>query len=121
MPQIKPNIDSGGFLGEEEEESYQGDKRLWCNKKFTRKSNLDRHIVRTHDNKSIHHHGLQFVDKQYITKETHCFLHQGVINDGQMFHCFVCNFSVCGDCMLEDCKYCNRDLCNHKKILIVIN
>ena len=93
----------------------------WCNKKFTKKSNLDRHIVRTHDNKSIHHHGLQFVDKKYITKETHCFLHQGVINDGKMFHCFVCNFSVCADCMEEDCKYCNKDLCNHKKILIVIN
>ena len=48
MSQIKANINSGGFLGEEEEESHQGDKRLecrWCNKKFTRKSNVDRHIM----------------------------------------------------------------------------
>ena len=68
---------------------------------------------------SIHHHGLQYADKKY-TKETHCFLHQGV-NDGKMFHCFVCNFSICADCMEEDCKYCNRDICNHKNILIVVS
>ena len=131
MPQIKANIDSGGFLGEVEEdlllregEEEDFDRKLewrWCSKKFTRKSNLDRHIVRTHDNKSIHYHGLQYIDKKYITKETQCFLHEGGINDGKMFHCFVCNFSICADCMEEDCKYCNRDLCNHKKILIVIN
>ena len=100
MSQIKPNIDSGGFLGEGEEESHRKGERLecrWCNKKFTRKSNLDRHIFRTHDNKSIHYHGLQYIDKKYITKETQCFLHEGAINDGKMFHCFVCNFSICAD------------------------
>ena len=91
----------------------------WCNKLFTRKSNLKRHILKTHDNKSIHHHGLQYVDKKYI-KETECSLHNGTIKDGKLFHCYTCNFSVCADCMEEDCRYCNRNICNHKKILIVI-
>ena len=37
LPMPQANIDSGGFLGEEEEESYQGDKRLecrWCSLVF---------------------------------------------------------------------------------------
>lgn len=93
----------------------------YCEQKFTRKSNLKRHMLRQHDNKSIHQHGLQFVDKRYVLNETLCFLHEGVIRDGKMFHCFPCNFSICSDCMEEDCKYCNRDICTHKNILIIIN
>ena len=61
------------------------------------------------------------MDKKYIRRDTRCFLHDGQIKDGMIFHCFVCNFSVCTDCMSEDWKFCNRDLCNHKKILIVIS
>ena len=51
----------------------------WCSKKFSKKSNLQRHITNQHDNKSIHHHGLQYVDKKFIKRDTYCFLHQGVI------------------------------------------
>ena len=87
----------------------------WCSKLFTRKSNLKRHILRTHDNKSIHHHGLQYVDRRY-TKETECSLHNGTIKDGKMFHFVILVYAL-----EEDCRYCNRDICNHKKILIVIN
>ena len=93
----------------------------WCSKKFTKKSNLQRHITNQHDNKSIHYHGLQYVDKKYIRREVDRFLHHRVINDGKMFHCFACNFIVCADCMEESCKLCNKDICNHKKILIIIN
>ena len=93
----------------------------YCDKTFTKKSNLKRHMLRQHDNKSIHHHGLQYVDKRYILRETMCFLHKGIINDGKMFHCFTCNFSICSDCMEEDCIYCNRNICTHKNILIIIN
>ena len=93
----------------------------YCDKTFTKKSNLKRHMLRQHDNKSIHHHGLQYVDKRYISRETMCFLHKGIINDGKMFHCFTCNFSICSDCMEEDCIYCNRNICTHKNILIIIN
>ena len=93
----------------------------WCNKLFTRKSNLKRHIRKAHDSKSIHHHGLQYVDKQYINRNTTCSLHDGEILNGKMFHCFACNFSVCASCMEEECRYCSRNICNHKKILIVIN
>ncbi len=93
----------------------------WCRKKFTKKSNLDRHVYNQHDNKSIHHHGLTYVDKQYIKRNTECFLHDGKIRQGMMFHCFVCNFSVCADCMEEECKFCNKDICRHKKIIIIIN
>ena len=90
----------------------------WCSKKFTKKSNLQRHVYNQHDNKSIHHHGLRYVDKKYI-RDTECFLHNGQIKDGMIFHCFACNFSVCADCMEEDCKLCTKDICNHKKILII--
>ena len=93
----------------------------WCSKKFNKKSTLDKHVYNQHDNKSIHHHGLQYVDKKHVVMQARCFLHDGEIEDGMIFHCFVCNFSICADCMSEDCKYCNRDLCSHKKILIVIN
>ena len=93
----------------------------WCDKTFTRKSNLKRHVLRTHDSKSIHHHGLQYVNKKYIRRDTLCFLHDGTIKDGMIFHCFVCNFSICASCISEDCKVCNKDICNHKKIIIVIN
>ena len=93
----------------------------YCDETFTRKSNLKRHVLRKHDNKSIHHHGLQFVDKEHIMRETYCYLHEAVIKDGKLFHCFACNFSICADCMEEDCRYCNRDICTHKNILIVIN
>ncbi len=93
----------------------------WCGKKFTEKSNLDKHVYNQHDKKSIHHHGLQYVDKKCVTMDTRCFLHDGAIQDGMIFHCFVCNFSICGDCMSEDCKVCNKDICNHKKIIVVIN
>ena len=93
----------------------------YCDKTFTKKSNLKRHMLRQHDNKSIHHHGLQYVDKRYISRETMCFLHKGIINDGKMFHCFTCNFSICSDYMEEDCKYFNRNICTHKNILIIIN
>ena len=93
----------------------------YCNTVFTKKSNLKRHMLRQHDSKSIHHHGLQYVDKRFVTGETACFLHEGVIRDGKMFHCFVCNFSICTDCMEEDCRYCKRDICTHKNILIIIN
>ena len=61
------------------------------------------------------------MDKKFISKETFCFMHDGVIKDGKMFYCYSCNFAVCSDCMEEDCKYCNRDICTHKNILIVIN
>lgn len=87
----------------------------WCSKKFTKRSNLQRHIANQHDNKSIHYHGLQYVDKKYIRRETWCFLHDGIINDGKMFHCFACNFNVCADCMEEPCKHCLKDICSHKK------
>ena len=93
----------------------------YCNTVFTKKSNLKRHMLRQHDNKSIHHHGLLYVDKRFVSGETTRFLHEGVIRDGKMFHCFVCNFSICTDCMEEDCRYCKRDICTHKNILIVIN
>ena len=96
-------------------------KCRYCDKPFTRKSNLKRHILNKHDNKSIHHHGLQYVDKRFVKRDTWCFLHNGYIKDGKMFHCFACNFSVCADCMEEDCKLCNRDICSHKKIMIIIN
>ena len=92
----------------------------WCGEKFTKKSNLDRHVYNQHDNKSIPNPGLQYVDKKYIKRDTECFLHDGSIKDGKMFHCFACNFSVCSDCMEEECKVCNKDICNHKKILIII-
>ncbi len=95
-------------------------KCQWCGDSFTRKSNLKRHILNKHDNKSVHHHGLQYVNKMYITRETRCFLHDGEIKDGMMFHCFACNYSICGDCLSEDCKYCTKDLCSHKNIFIVI-
>ena len=42
-------------------------------------------MLRQHDNKSIHHHGLQYVDKRYIPGETACFLHEDVIRDGKCF------------------------------------
>ena len=93
----------------------------YCDETFTRKSNLKRHVLSKHDNKSIHHHGLQFVDKKHIMRETYCYLHEAVIKDGKLFHCFACNFSICADCMEEDCRYCNRNICTHKNILIVIN
>ena len=88
---------------------------------FTKKSNLKRHMLRKQDNKSIHHHGLQFVDKMYILREMRCFLHEAVIKDGKLFHCFACNFSICVDCMEEDCRYCNIHICTHKNRMIVIN
>ena len=69
----------------------------------------------------IHHHGLQYVDKKFVIKETFCSLHQAIIKDGQMFHCFACNFFVCADCMEEDCRYCKRNICTHKNILIIVN
>ena len=59
----------------------------WCGEKFTKKSNLDRHVYNKHDNKSFHNHGLQYVDKKYIKRDTECFLHGGCIKDGKMFHC----------------------------------
>lgn len=93
----------------------------YCNQTFTKKSNLKRHMLRKHDSKSIHYHGLQFVDKRFVAKETICYLHQGIIENGKMFHCFPCNFSICTDCMEEDCRYCKRDICTHKNILIIIN
>ena len=93
----------------------------YCDQTFTKKSNLKRHMLRKHDDKSIHHHGLQFVDKKYILKETHCFLHEAVIKDGKLFHCFPCNFSTCSDRMKDDCKYSNRDICTHRNILVVNN
>ena len=93
----------------------------YCSKKFTKKSNLQRHIYNLHDNKSVHHHGLTYADKEFIKRETHCFLHDGAIIDGYIFHCYACNFSICDQCMLEDCKQCNKNLCVHKRILIVIN
>ena len=92
----------------------------WCSKKFTKKSNLQRHIINQHDNKSIHYHGFQYVDKKYIKRETDCYIHHGVINEGKIFHCFACNVSVCADCMEEACELCNKDICNHKKILIIL-
>lgn len=93
----------------------------YCEQIFTKKSNLKRHVLRTHENKSIHYHGLQFVDKKYISRETFCFLHEGTIKDGKMFYCYPCNFAVCSDCMEKDCDLCNRDICTHKKISIFIN
>ena len=93
----------------------------WCSKKFTKRSNLQRHITNQHDNKSIHYHGLQYVDKKYITRTTWCFLHDGTIDNGKIFHCFACNFNICADCMEEPCKVCIKDICNHKNIQIILN
>lgn len=93
----------------------------YCEKTFTKKSNLKRHVLRTHDNKSVHHHGLQVVDKLYIKRKTECFMHKGEIQDGKMLYCFACNFSVCMDCVEEDCKFCTRDICTHKKIMLILN
>ena len=93
----------------------------YCDTTFTKKSNLKRHILRKHDTKSIHHHGLQYVDKLYIKRETYCFLHEGKIKSGKMFFCLACNFAICADCMEEDCGYCNRNICTHKYIHIIIN
>ena len=93
----------------------------YCEITFTRKSNLKRHILRKHTNNSIHHHGLQYVNKICIKRKTEFAMHDGCIEDGMIFHCFACNFSICGDCMEEDCKYCNRNICTHKKIVIIIN
>ena len=42
-------------------------------------------MLRKHDNKSIHHHGLQYVDKKFVLEETFCSLHEGVIKDGKCF------------------------------------
>ena len=92
-----------------------------CSKEFTRKSNLKRHWQRFHENGNIHHHGLQFVDAKYIKRELFCELHRGVIEEGKMLYCYPCNFSVCTDCLEEDCKFCNRDICIHKQIFIVLN
>ena len=78
----------------------------YCDTTFTKRFNLKRHIIRKHDTKSIHHHGLQLVNKLYITRETYCFLHQGKINRGKMFYCYACNFGICASCVEEDCKFC---------------
>ena len=91
-----------------------------CPMTFTKKSNLSRHERRLHENNEIHHHGLQFVDSKYIKHDLFCELHEGPIGDGNIFHCYACNFSVCADCMEEDCIVCNKDICRHKQIIIVI-
>ena len=78
-------------------------------------------MLQKHDNKSIHHHGLQSGDRKFILKDIICMMHEGIIKDRKMFHCLACNFSICADCMEEDCRYCNRDICTHKNILIIIN
>ena len=93
----------------------------YCDQKFTKKSNLKRHMLKQHDNKSIHFHGLQFVDKKFISRDAFCYLGQHSIEFGKMFHCFPCNFSICTDCMEEDCMFCSRDICTHKNIQIILN
>ena len=91
-----------------------------CKITFSKKSNLTRHERKVHESNEIHHHGLQYVDKQYIKRELFCEIHRGVIKSGKVFHCFACNFSVCADCMEEDCTVCNKDICIHKQIHIYL-
>ena len=97
-----------------------------CTKVFSRKSNLKRHM-QTHRQKiiddeinKIHHHGLQIVDVKFITRDTFCDIHESRITEGKIFHCFPCNFSVCLDCIESDCTFCNKDICKHKQIFIIM-
>ena len=91
-----------------------------CGVPFTRQSNLVRHMRKNHEDNRTHHHGLQFVDTRYLKRELYCELHQGVIKDGKIFHCFPCNYSICTYCMEKDCTVCKRDICIHKQIIINI-
>ena len=91
-----------------------------CHKTFSKKSNLKRHELKAHENHEIHHHGLQYVDSKYIKYKLVCEIHQWPILDGKIFHCSVCNFSVCASCMEDDCYFCNKDLCPHKSIIILM-
>ena len=80
----------------------------YCNTVFTKKSNLKRHMLRKHDNKSIHHHGLQYVDKKFVLEETFCSLHEGVIKAEKCFtalHVIFLFASVLyGSRIVDSCK-----------------
>ena len=64
----------------------------------------------------IHHlRTLSIVEYFIIT------MHDGMITDGMVFHCFACNLNVCASCMEEECIFCNCNISKHKNILIFIN
>ena len=70
----------------------------------------------------VYQHGLQLIDAK-SNAECHffCNKHNGNVVDKRFFHCSLCDYNLCLDCVSEVCAPCTPSSCGHTQVYIYVS